>query len=498
MSSPHILCVCAPLAFFSPRADHHQRALWIGALSLSVIFDRTAGANQFKGCSQLRTIMFSSSLTTIKDGAFDGCVNLRSIDLRKTAIVSIGAKAFHNNPSLLNVYLPNGVAIGSNAFKCGDFNTDICKCGNFIEGNSGKWVFGDADTKFTFDATAPAIKNLFKTGAASAGNCYVGTYCSNADFPYCIRKTGSKIRGNFVCANQALVTSTYISEESRCDCQGQKEGSCDGCRAQWGGSYYHRTKGGFGRPQGWGSSCDPWSTCLYADGGYDKAPEGCCGKPLPAGQMPLCALDRNTQQGDACTQSGFGARQPKDCFCGGDENFCAANSYCYEGQCRDNPPCEHTDGRTKNAEYNADCTCNPQKPDGTGELCTGHMRYCFDNGNEGQCIIYPLCDNANQEKEEDCHCNKWAKDAEGRCGQSWGFDWNDDYCVLPQNGRAGVDGARPSGLLDVKHGVIPPLTRPERAQACVRIHRSASIMVKRIATAQGSMMANVPAMVLCT
>lgn len=74
------------------------------------------GNGAFQGCSLLTTVKLGSGLTSINDGVFDGCISLSSITLPNT-VTSIGANSFNGCVSLTSITLPNNItSIGDWAF----------------------------------------------------------------------------------------------------------------------------------------------------------------------------------------------------------------------------------------------------------------------------------------------------------------------------------------------------------------------------------------------
>lgn len=76
----------------------------------------------FKGCSNLTSVEFPNSLTTIGEHAFEGCTNLASIDL-PASLINLGGSAFKRCTSLTSIKIPDSVAfidyfdgIGSGVF----------------------------------------------------------------------------------------------------------------------------------------------------------------------------------------------------------------------------------------------------------------------------------------------------------------------------------------------------------------------------------------------
>lgn len=62
------------------------------------------------GCSSLKSIKISNSVTTIGDYAFSGCWRLESIDI-PNSVTTIGDRAFYACSSLQSIDIPNSVTI---------------------------------------------------------------------------------------------------------------------------------------------------------------------------------------------------------------------------------------------------------------------------------------------------------------------------------------------------------------------------------------------------
>lgn len=80
---------------------------------------KTIGSSAFSNCTSLTEVTFTgkSQITSIGDYAFQGCSNLKSINLPE-GITEIGQSAFYNCTSLESVTLPSTLkTIGSRAFE---------------------------------------------------------------------------------------------------------------------------------------------------------------------------------------------------------------------------------------------------------------------------------------------------------------------------------------------------------------------------------------------
>lgn len=71
--------------------------------------------NTFKNCTSLSNITLPNSIKTVRDGAFDGCINVGNLDLSN--LVFIGAYAFRNTKVGTQTFSENLVEIGTGAFE---------------------------------------------------------------------------------------------------------------------------------------------------------------------------------------------------------------------------------------------------------------------------------------------------------------------------------------------------------------------------------------------
>ncbi|MGN0376582.1 MAG: leucine-rich repeat protein, partial [Suilimivivens sp.] len=90
------------------------------------------GDYAFYGCSGLNSVTLNNGLSTIGNGAFANCVNMKSCDMQlKSAIKIIGKDAFMNCRGLTNLTIPINVeAIGDYCFQGCDGLQTIDLCGN--------------------------------------------------------------------------------------------------------------------------------------------------------------------------------------------------------------------------------------------------------------------------------------------------------------------------------------------------------------------------------
>lgn len=80
---------------------------------------KNIGRGAFQGCSSLKSIVLTPSITSIGQSAFQGCTSLESLDLGGT-ITTIPAQAFYECTALTEIEIPDNISsIGYYAFgKC--------------------------------------------------------------------------------------------------------------------------------------------------------------------------------------------------------------------------------------------------------------------------------------------------------------------------------------------------------------------------------------------
>lgn len=66
------------------------------------------GAFAFQNMTNIESVTMPSSLRRIEESAFDGCINLRKVDLNQ-GLAYIGDKAFKNNTNLSSIWIPSTV-----------------------------------------------------------------------------------------------------------------------------------------------------------------------------------------------------------------------------------------------------------------------------------------------------------------------------------------------------------------------------------------------------
>ena len=75
------------------------------------------GANAFKYCDFLESVIIAEGITLIDNSAFNGCTKLTNIVIPST-LKKIGTSAFKNCIALTDVSFPSGITnIGSKAFE---------------------------------------------------------------------------------------------------------------------------------------------------------------------------------------------------------------------------------------------------------------------------------------------------------------------------------------------------------------------------------------------
>jgi DNA polymerase III epsilon subunit-like protein len=94
----------------------------------------------FEGCSGLTAITIPDSVTSIGKGAFEGCTGLSSIAI-PSSVTSIADDAFHDCCSLGDIIIPkNVITVGDNAFANIKSRSRIyCECSDKPEGWSANW-----------------------------------------------------------------------------------------------------------------------------------------------------------------------------------------------------------------------------------------------------------------------------------------------------------------------------------------------------------------------
>ena len=86
----------------------------------------TIGEGAFDGCSSLTNVTIGDGVTTIGDYAFSGCHSLTSITI-PDSVMTIGYYAFYECKSLKNITIGKSVSeIGTDAFKKCDIDTIVC------------------------------------------------------------------------------------------------------------------------------------------------------------------------------------------------------------------------------------------------------------------------------------------------------------------------------------------------------------------------------------
>lgn len=87
------------------------------------------GNGAFEGCSSLTSVTIGNSVTSIENYAFEGCSSLASV-LIGNSVTAIGMEAFRGCSSLTSVTIPNSVtSIGTCAFEgCSRLETIYVQC----------------------------------------------------------------------------------------------------------------------------------------------------------------------------------------------------------------------------------------------------------------------------------------------------------------------------------------------------------------------------------
>ena len=93
----------------------------------------TIGDGAFEGCDSLTSITIPNSVITIGEGAFYRCTSLTSITI-PDSVTTIGNGAFFDCDSLTSITIPNSVTtIGKNAFYGCTSLTIQCNSGSYAE-----------------------------------------------------------------------------------------------------------------------------------------------------------------------------------------------------------------------------------------------------------------------------------------------------------------------------------------------------------------------------
>ena len=131
----------------------------------------TLCAEAFKDCVKLTSVKIPSSIYSVDEKAFDGCVNLKEVIFERESTeesnINIGKDAFLNCDSLKSVKLPENVSsVSSNAFGF-SFNENYVKNEDFV-------VYGAKETPAENYANSNEFKFVvydFEKGVVDAENC---------------------------------------------------------------------------------------------------------------------------------------------------------------------------------------------------------------------------------------------------------------------------------------------------------------------------------------
>jgi hypothetical protein len=116
--------------------------------------------------TSLSSVTIGSGVTSIGNGAFDGCTNLASVTI-ESGVTSIGAVVFRNCSSLTNITIPNSVtSIGTLAFSgCTNLTIITFATGsNIPDANFGNNVSPEGST----GAGGNTLKTAYNTGKAGS------------------------------------------------------------------------------------------------------------------------------------------------------------------------------------------------------------------------------------------------------------------------------------------------------------------------------------------
>ena len=122
----------------------------------------TIGEGAFNGCESLTSINIPNRVTTIGNYAFCGCTSLTSINI-PNSVTTIGNSAFWNCNSLTSINIPNNVTtIGEKAF-CGCTSLTSINIPNSVTtiGNSAFWNCRNLPSQVSSDIIQRFGKNVF-------------------------------------------------------------------------------------------------------------------------------------------------------------------------------------------------------------------------------------------------------------------------------------------------------------------------------------------------
>lgn len=103
-----------PTKYVSKDANGNRKVTTITTIGENAF---NATVEEKKACAKIKSVIFPTTLTTLKTNAFDGCNGLEKIDLSNTQVTYIGQYAFSYCMNLKEAILPeNLTSLGSGAF----------------------------------------------------------------------------------------------------------------------------------------------------------------------------------------------------------------------------------------------------------------------------------------------------------------------------------------------------------------------------------------------
>ena len=163
--------------------------------------------------NKIKKVVFSGGITTIGNGAFNGCVNLTSITL-PSSLTSVGVGAFSDS-GITSLTIPSGVTkIEDRAFEnCTNIKTVTLNSG--IQ-SIGQYAFhGSSLQSINIPSTVTAIKDYafqecseLKTVSFSNGLTSIG----NSAFLKCKKLTGITLPGSLTSIGASAFSGTAITE----------------------------------------------------------------------------------------------------------------------------------------------------------------------------------------------------------------------------------------------------------------------------------------------
>ena len=104
-----------PTKYVSKDANGNRKVTTITTIGENAF---NATVEEKKACAKIKSVIFPTTLTTLKTNAFDGCNGLEKIDLSNTQIEAIGNYSFRNCSNLAEVKAPNILkSIGAASFE---------------------------------------------------------------------------------------------------------------------------------------------------------------------------------------------------------------------------------------------------------------------------------------------------------------------------------------------------------------------------------------------